>query len=330
MKTYRAVYYNIVDTLEYENCLLKKWGINNLELIDVKNKSGKVPFTECAAGADAIVVEYEPITREVVEKLKCCKIIALQSIGYDNIDIKAAAEHGICVTNAPRFCTEDVALHSIGMMLDLARGITYFDRRVRAGCWEYELAPPIHRIHGETVGLVFFGSIPRAMVPVLKNLGMRVLVYAPTKAAEFINSYGAEKADTLAELLMQSDFVSLHMPLKKETFHMIGEKELKQMKKTAYLINTARGAVVDEKALAAALKDGTIAGAAADVFEDEKGRHTELASFCNTVVTPHTAFLSEESFYDARKIALCQIVERLVQHRKPENLVNRELLGEMK
>lgn len=324
---YRVVYYNIVDNLDYENSLLRKWKIDSLELVEVKNRDGGRTFADFAAEADGAVVEYESVTRPVMEKLKRCKIIALQSIGYNNIDIPAATENGICVTNAPGFCTQDVALHCVGLLIDLARSISYFDRRVRAGAWDYDAAPKMHRIRGKTAGLVFFGSIPKAMVPMLNGLGLRVLVYAPTKAAEYLSSFGAEKADTLDELLRKSDFVSLHMPLKKETFHMIGARQFGQMKKTAFLINTARGAVVDEEALAAALRDGAIAGAAVDVVEDAEGRETALTGFENTVVTPHTAFLSEESFYTAREIALRQLVQRLARREAPENLVNRELAG---
>lgn len=324
---YRVIYYNIVDNLDYENSLLKKWTVTNLELVEVKNRGGEQTFADFAAEADGAVVEYEPVTRPVLEKLERCKIIALQSIGYNNIDTAAATEKGICVTNAPGFCTEDVALHCVGLLVDLARSISYFDRKVRAGNWDYEAAPKMHRVRGKTVGLVFFGSIPKAMVPMLKGLGLRVLVYAPTKTAEYLSSFGVEKADTLDDLLKASDFVSLHMPLRGETFHMIGAEQFQKMKRTAFLINTARGAVVDEAALAAALRDGTIAGAAVDVVEDVQENKTALTGFENTVITPHTAFLSEESFYGAREIALRQLVQRLVRQQPPENLVNRELAG---
>lgn len=325
MKPCRVVYYNIVDTLDYEKGLLEKWGVEGLELIDVKDRDSGKTFADYAEKADGAVVEYEPVTRAVLEKLDRCKIIALQSIGYNNIDLPTATERGICVTNAPGFCTEDVALHCVGMMIDLARNITKFDRRVRAGVWDYESAPSLHRISGRTAGLVFFGSIPKAIMPMLKCLGMKVLVYAPTKSAKYLASFGAEKADTLEELLKESDFVSLHMPLKEETYHMIGEKELRLMKKTAFLINTARGSVVDEAALVSALKEHVIAGAAVDVIEDEKEHRSELTGLDNVVITPHTAFLSDDSFYGAREIALRQLVQRLMEHRTPENLVNREL-----
>jgi len=326
---YRVVYYNIVDRLDYENSLLKRWKVDNLELIEAKGRSGGHTFAEVAAEADGAVVEYEAVTRQVMEKLHRCKIIALQSIGYNNIDVRAATEMGICVTNAPGFCAEDVALHCVGLLVDLARNISYFDRKVRGGVWDYESAPAMHRIRGKTVGLVFFGSIPKAMVPMLKGLGLRILAYAPTKTAAYLSSFGVEKAGALDDLLRESDFVSLHMPLKEETYHMIGAEQLGKMKRTAFLINTARGSVVDEAALGDALQNGTIAGAAVDVIEDVEGHKTVLTSLENTVVTPHTAFLSEESFYKAREIALRQLVQRLVRQEPPENLVNRELADRM-
>lgn len=325
MKQYKVVYYNIVDTLDYERSLLDQWKIRNLGLVEVHDKSGKRSFADYASDADGAVVEYETVSRDVLKKLKQCKIIALQSIGYNNIDLAAATDRGICVTNAPGFCTEEVALHTIGLIIDLVRNISYFDRSVRAGKWSYESAPKMHRIAGKTIGLVFFGSIPKAMMPMLKAMQLRVLVYAPTKSKEYLEKFGAEKADTLNRLLHESDVVSLHAPLKKETFHMMGETQLKEMKKSAFLINTARGSIVDEKALIHALKAGTIAGAGVDVIEDEVHHCSDLSKLGNVVITPHTAFLSEDSFYGARKIALRQLVERLVEQRSPDHLVNREL-----
>lgn len=325
MEQYDVIYYNITDDLDYENSLLNRWGVRDIRLTEVKDRTGAKSFADYAENADGAVVEYELVTREVMDRLKKCRIIALQSIGYNNIDVPAATEHGICVTNAPGFCTYDVALHCIAMILDLARNITGFDRRVRAGIWDYETAPHLHRLAGKTVGLVFFGSIPKTMVPMLKCLGMRIVVYAPTKTADYLASFGAEKAGTLEELLRGSDFVSLHMPLNDKTYHMIGAEQLTMMKKGAFLINTARGAVVDEHALVGALKRGAIAGAAVDVLEDVKTNRSELTGLENVVITPHTAFLSDESYYAAREIALRQIVDRLSRHRAPETLVNREL-----
>jgi D-3-phosphoglycerate dehydrogenase len=325
MERCRVLYYDINDSLEYERSLLKEWGVDSMELVQVKCTEQHVPFADCAADVHGAVVEYEQVTRPVLERLKKLRVISLQSIGYNNIDIGAATDCGICVTNAPGFCTPEVAATCVGLLLDLARNLSYLDRDVRAGHWQFDAGPKMRRLAGKTVGLVFFGSIPKAMLPMLKALKLRILVYAPTKSPEYLADYGVEKAETLEELLEASDFVSLHMPLNEKTRHMIGEPQLKRMKKTAFLINTARGAVVDEPALVEALKNGTIAGAAVDVIEDEEHHCSGLIGLDNAIVTPHAAFLSEDSFYSAREIALRQLVQCLVEHKAPENLVNREM-----
>jgi D-3-phosphoglycerate dehydrogenase len=321
----KVIYYNVDDSLDYERDLLRQWGVTGLELEEICDKSGKTPFVEAAADADGLVVEYEQLTAPVLEQLPRCRIVSLQSIGYNNVDVEAASRLGICVTNIPGFCTEEVALHAVGMIIDLARKITYFDRLVRAGKWDPLLGPAIHRIAGKTVGLVFFGSIPKAMMPMLKALGLRVLVWAPTKSADYLASFGACKAESLNQLLRESDFVSLHCPLMESTRHLIGERELAMMKPGAFLINTARGAVVDEPALVRALREGIIAGAAVDVIEDEANGTSDLFGLPNTVITPHAAFISEESYFQGRRMALEQLVQRLVEKRWPEHLVNSSL-----
>lgn len=323
MEKKRVLYYNIDDNLDYENSLLKEWGIYNLELVEVKDKEGKKSFVEYAYDFDGVVVEYQQMTKEIIESLPNLKIITLQSIGYNNVDIPAATKNGVCVTNIPGFCAEEVALHTVGMIIDLVRKITFLDRSVRAGKWDPLYGYKTYRLTGKTIGLYFFGSIPKVMMPMLKAMGLKVLVYAPTKTKEYLAEFGAEKAETFEELLVNSDFVSLHCPLMESTTHLVSEKELKLMKDSAYLINTARGKVVDEAALVKALKEGLIKGAAVDVIEDEDTEQSELFSLENTVITPHAAFISEDSFYDGRKRALRQLVLRLSKNERPKSLVNK-------
>jgi D-3-phosphoglycerate dehydrogenase len=239
------------------------------------------------------------------------------------VDAAAATERGVCVTNVPGFCAEEVALHAVGFAVDLVRKITYLDRTVRAGKWDPQLGYKTRRITGDTFGMVYFGAIPKLMVPMLKGLGLKVLVFAPTKTEEYLASFGCEKAATLDELLSASDFVSLHTPLMEHTYHMISEPQLRRMKPTAYLINTARGSVVDEPALVRALREGWIKGAGIDVIEDETNEKSDLFALENTVITPHAAFLSEDSFYDAREKCLRQLVQRLARGERPEFLVNK-------
>ena len=322
----KVVYFNIDDNLDYENGLLKEWGVTDVELTEIKDKtSGK--FVEYLQDADGLVVEYEQVTKPVMEQCPKLKIVAVQSIGTNNLEKPGATELGICLTNAPGFCAEEVALHTVGMAIDLVRKITFYDKNVRAGSWAPLIGYKTYRMTGMTYGMVFFGDIPKQMVPILKALGLKILVYAPTKTKEYLAGFGCEKAETLEELLKASDFVSLHCPLiPGVTYHLIGEEQLKWMKPSAFLINTARGSVVDEKALVKALKEGWIKGAGIDVIEDEVNEKSDLFAFNdNVVITPHAAFLSEDSFYAARRIALEQLVQRLSKKQIPTNLVNKDV-----
>lgn len=319
----KAIYYNVDDTLDYENSLLKQWGVNDLELVEVKDR--ETPFQEVLKDADGLVVEYFNLTAAVMDALPKLKIVALQSIGYNNVEIPAATARGICVTNVPGFCAEEVALHAVGLAVDLVRKITFYDRTVRAGHWNPLLGYKTHRVSGKTFGLVFFGAIPKRMVPILKAIGLKILVYAPTKTKEYLAEFGCEKADTLEELLSKSDFVSLHTPLMPQTTHLISEPQLRTMKPSAFLINTARGAVVDEPALVRALKEGWIQGAGIDVIEDEVNEKSDLFGLENVVLTPHAAFISEDSFYEARERALKQMVLLLSRKTRPESLVNSDV-----
>ncbi|MDR1833775.1 MAG: C-terminal binding protein, partial [Propionibacteriaceae bacterium] len=220
---------------------------------------------------------------------------------------------------------EEGALHTVGLLIALVRKISFLDRSVRAGKWDPILGPLPQRVTGKQIGLVFFGGIPKKMVPMLKAIGLEVAAYAPTKTAEYLAEFGVSKIDTLEELLATSDFVSMHTPLKAETRHMIGADEFALMKPSAFFLNTARGAVVDEAALVRALRTGIIAGAGIDVIEDEDTEQSELFGLENVVITPHAAFVSEQSFAQAREMALSQLVQVLVENRRPDYLVNTDV-----
>lgn len=326
--TPRVVYFNIGNTLDFEKGLLEEWGVSGLlDLVEVEHAETSLDgFLRAVDDPEGLVVDYFEVTDDVLTRLPHLRVIALQSIGFSNIDIGAATRHSVAVTNAPGFCSEEVALHTVGMIIDLNRKISFLDRSVRAGLWDPFLGSMPHRLRGQTVGLVFFGSIPQLMVPMLHALGMRIVAWAPTKSAEFLAGFGVEKMDTLEALLQASDFVSLHSPLMESTYHLIGEHELNEMKPSAFLINTARGPVVDEAALVSALQDKKIAGAAVDVIENELEEKSDLFGLPNVVITPHSAFLSDESFFDAREVALRQLVSVLVHDEIPSNLVNKDLL----
>lgn len=324
----KVLYFNIDDTLDYEKELLQKWGITDIELIEIKDKEYKKTFGEYVrdSGAEGLVVEYDKVTKEVMDMCPDLKIVSLQSIGYNNVDISEATNHHICVTNIPGFCADEVALHSVGFTIDLARKITYFDRTVQSGKWDPLLGYKTYRMQEKVFGMVFFGEIPKRMVPMLKAMGLTILVYAPTKTAEYLKEFGCEKAETLDELLEKSDFVSMHCPLiEGVTYHMMGEEQFKKMKDTAFFINTARGSVVDEKALVKALQEGWIQAAAVDVIEDEMTESSELFGLENCILTPHAAFMSEDSFYEGRRRSLEHLVQRLSKNERPTNLVNSDV-----
>ncbi len=323
----KILYFNIDDNLDYENELLKEWGVDDVELLEIKDKEYKKSFGEYVrdSGAEGLVVEYDKVTKEVMDMSPELKIVSLQSIGYNNVDISAATEHGICVTNIPGFCADEVALHAVGFAIDLARKITFFDRTVQAGKWDPLLGYKMYRLKDKVFGMVFFGEIPKRMLPTLHALGLQVLVYAPTKTKEYLEEFGCKKAETLDELCEKSDFVSMHCPLiEGVTYHMMGKEQFKKMKKTAFFINTARGSVVDEAALVEALKTGEIQAAAIDVIEDEMTEKSELFGLENCILTPHSAFLSEGSFYEGRYRCLEHLVQRLSAKKaqRPTNLVN--------
>ena len=337
----KVVYYNVDDTLDFENQLLKEWGVDDIELIEFKNGEDRdkpEAFLEAVKDADGIVVEFFDVNADVIAKMEDkCKIVALQAIGYSNVDIDAATEKGMAVTNSPGFCTPEVAVHTVGLMLDLARKISILNRSTAKGEWNPHIGGPmVRRLAGQTVGLVFFGSIPRYMIPILKAMEMKVTCWAPTKSAEYLAEFGVEKVETLEQLLKESDFVSMHCPLvmkatpgRPSTYHLMGEEQFKMMKESAYFINTARGQVVDEAALVKALKEGWIRGAGIDVIEDEATEKSELFGLENAVVTPHAAFVSVEAFEDARIIALRQLVELLHDKKVPENLVNKAVADKL-
>ncbi len=327
----KVLYFNIDDTLDYENGLLREWGVDDIELIEIKDKEYKKSFGEYVrdSKAEGLVVEYESVTEEVMNLCPDLKIVSLQSIGYNNVDIPAATEHHICVTNIPGFCADEVALHTVGFAIDLVRKITFYDRAVQNGHWNPLVGYTTHRVQGNVFGMVFFGEIPKRMVPMIRSLGMEILVYAPTKTAEYLEEYGCKKADTLDELLAVSDFVSMHCPLIPDvTYHMMGEEQFQKMKSTAFFLNTARGSVVDETALVKALKEGWIQAAAIDVIEDEATESSALFGMDNCLLTPHAAFMSEDAFYEGRRRSLEHLVQRLSSARDghPTNLVNREVI----
>lgn len=287
---------------------------------------------EASKDADALLVWYSiPIPERVINMLSKCKVIVDAGVGFDNIDIKVAGERGIYVCNVPDYCVEEVADHTIGLMLMLIRKFHVYDRAVKNGMWDFRVAAPIFRIKGKVLGIVGLGRIGTAVAIRAKALGLKVVAYDPYLPLGREKSLDVERVEDLKELLQKSDVVTLHVPLTDETFHMIGEKEIMMMKPTSYLINTSRGEVIDRNALTKALENKWIAGAACDVLEGEPPTgstidiNDPLLKLDNVILTPHSAFFSMESGMELRTKAAMEI-SRVLKGETPKYAVNMDLL----
>ena len=248
-----------------------------------------------ARDADAILVTYAKLPAELLRQLRRCKAIGRFGLGVDNIDLKAAVELGITVTYVPDYCMHEVSDHAMALLLALARKIPLSNALVQAGRWEMPAVVPIHRLAGRVLGLVGFGNIPRALAPKAKAFGLRVVAHDPYVAPQALAAAGVEGV-SFERLLETSDFVSIHAPLTVATRGLFNAEVLRGMKKGAFLINTARGPLLDEDALVAALDGGQIGGAALDVVAVEPlSKDSRLIGRDNVILTPHTAFYSVEA-----------------------------------
>src|SRR5262252_1062353 len=263
-----------------------------------------------AVPADALLVTYAKITADMIQQMTRCRIISRFGIGVDNVDLEAATAAGIVVTKVPDYCIDEVSDHAMALLLSLARKIPASNAQVHAGRWEMKAVVPIHRLKGRILGLVGFGRIPRLLAPKAKAFGLRVIVHDPLVQADVIARERVDQVD-FDELLAESDYVSIHTPLLPETRNLFSTEALGKMKPGAYLINTARGPIVDEVALAKALDAGQLAGAALDVMPNEPPAGSPLLGRDNVIVTPHTSFYSEESLLELQRKAAQEVADVL-------------------
>jgi D-3-phosphoglycerate dehydrogenase len=248
-----------------------------------------------ARDADAVLVTYAKLPDDLLRQLTRCKVIGRFGLGVDNIDLPAAREMGIIVTYVPDYCIEEVSDHAMALLLSLARKIPFSNKLVQSGRWEMPAVVPIRRLAGQTLGLVGFGNIPRKLAPKAKAFGLRVVAYDPYAPADALKAAGVE-AVGFDQLLAVADFVSIHAPLTPETRGLFNAATFAKMKRDALLINTARGPLVDEAALAAALDAGHVGAAALDVLASEPPpKDHPLFGRDNVILCPHTAFYSIEA-----------------------------------
>jgi D-3-phosphoglycerate dehydrogenase len=301
--------------LQYEEEVFQESGLD-IEFIKAQCKTEE-EVIEQAKHADAILNQYAPVSRRVIESLENTKIISRYGVGVNTIDLDAAKEKGITVANVPDYGMEEVSNHALALLLSWARKVTLLNNEVKKGNWDFKACVPIHRFNEQTVGVLGFGRIPRRFIEKVKPLGFKTAAYDPFVSAEDMAAVGVQKME-LDEIIRESDFLSVHVPLIDDTFHLINEERLNQMKRNAVIINTARGPIIDEKALADALEKGIIAGAALDVTEDEPvSINSPLLKMDNVIITPHSAWYSEEAMIELRQKAAKNIVHVLSGEKTP-------------
>ena len=275
--------------------------------------------------ADAILTCWVQVPARVIQAGAKLQVIGRYGIGVDNIDVDEATRRGIIVTNVPAYCLDEVSDHAMALILACARKICHFDALVHDGDWEIASGKPLFRLRGQTLGIIGFGKIGRTLAPKAQAFGLRILVHDPYVDADEVASRGCEKVE-LDVLLSKADFVSLHVPLTEATRGLIDEPRLRRMKPTAFVVNTARGAIIDQDALVRSLEHGWIAGAALDVFVPERlpADHA-LLKLPNVIATPHVAFYSEQSVQDLEVLA-AENVGAVLSGRRPAAVVNPEVL----
>ena len=277
-----------------------------------------------AEDCEALLNTYGgPITSEVMARMPNCKIIARYGIGVDTIDLEAATEAGIIVTNNPTYCIEEVAEHTLAMLLTCGRKIAFYDRLVRGGDWAVPPGKPMFRMAGATVGLIGFGNIARRVAKGAAGLDMRVLYSDPFVEQGQFDAPG-ERVE-FDDLLAESDYLCVHAPLTPQTRGMLGTDAFRKMKNTAFVINCSRGPIIDTAALVAALDDGQIAGCALDTTDPEPlpADHT-LRSRDNVIVNPHAAWYSEQAMEGLQRGAPNE-VRRVLEGEWPVNVVNAQV-----
>ena len=310
-------------SVEPERAVLARVGA---ELVVAPDGSEET-LSELARDADGILTCFAKVTDNVVRAAEKCLVIGRYGVGVDNIAVDTATGKGIVVTYVPDYCVDEVSDHVLALLLAWNRRIVLFDRATKTSGWGSEgLGMRIMRLRGKKLGVVGFGRIGRAVCSKALAFGFEVLAYDPILSAEAVAEHGAEMAE-LPALLAESDFVTLHTPLIPETRGMIGKEELQQMKPDAFIVNAARGGLIDEDALYDALMTGQIAGAGLDVVEDPAPPLDDrLLQLDNVIVTPHTAFFSQEAVLELEERA-AEEVARVLRGEMPENVVNPAVLG---
>jgi D-3-phosphoglycerate dehydrogenase / 2-oxoglutarate reductase len=294
---------------------------------ELKLAKGTTPedILAIAREADGLLVTYAKVPAQVIEQLARCKVIARFGIGVDSVDIDAATRAGIIVTNVPEYCEDEVSDHAMTLLLSSIRKIPYANKKTHAGVWSMPAVVPIHRLRGSVLGLAGFGKIPRLVAVKAQAFGLQVQTYDPYVSSEAAAKLGV-KLVSLPVLLSTSDYISIHAPLTPETDRMFNADAFRQMKRSAFLVNTARGSLVDVDALVDALDNKLIAGAALDVLPQEPPLpNSRLLGRDDVILTPHISFYSEESMVELQTKA-AQQVALVLSGKEPRYPINLKAL----
>ncbi len=311
-----------------------KWEEERLAELGVEFEYHQLKFQpvekviEATRDADVVIVNMVKVTRELVAGWEKCKLVIRHGVGYDNVDLEALEEAGIPLCYIPDYCTEEVAEQAIMLILACARRLItsrkVLDDSSARGQWDFQDVIPIYRMAGRTVGILGCGRIGSLVYLKLKSFGFRFLICDPYLSEERVRELGVERVDH-ETLFKESDFLTIHTPLTHETRHIVNKDTLALMKPTAYVINTARGPMVDSEALAEALRKGVIAGAGIDVYEREPPPPDHpLFSAPNVILTPHLAWYSEDAAWRIRELILLEI-QRFLEGKPPRYVAKRDV-----
>lgn len=307
------------DSMEPELAIARRHGIQ----LEVRQSATEDDVIAAAADADAILVQYAPITARVLDSLPRLRAIGRYGVGVDTVDVDAATARGVAVCNVPDYGTEDVSDHAIALTMALVRGVPLLDRQIRSGGYDYSAARPLHRTSVQTFGVLGMGRIGSATARKAKGIGFDVVGFDPLRQAGTLTEDGIRVLE-MDEVLACSDILSLHVPLSQATHHLIDDSAIRRMKPGAQIVNTARGALIDTQALAAAVSAGRLSGAALDVFEQEPlPADSELRRHPNIVLTPHISWYSEESFGELKRRTIQNVID-VIEGRVPRNILNPE------